>query len=64
MFFSLTGSNNTAETGATIYVDDVYLGKPKLHHRVPRRNVTTLRTMNLGSLRYMNPSNSGSNDGG
>jgi hypothetical protein len=63
MLFRLTGTNNTAETGATIYVDDVYLGRPGNSTTGFRDEmVTTLSTMNLGSLRIMDGGTLAAND--
>ena len=63
MVFTLTGSNNTAETGATIYVDDIYLGKTTTSATGFRSEVmTTLQAINPGSLRYANYQQLGTND--
>ena len=59
----LSGSNSAAENGATIYVDDAYVGKAENSASGFRDEVlTTLGTMNVGSLRYMIPSTLGSSD--
>jgi hypothetical protein len=56
LVLTLTASNGSAETGATVYVDDAYLGKTTSSATGFRNEVvTTLQTMNPGSLRYMIP---------
>src|SRR5580692_9509317 len=53
---NITGSNSAAESGATIYVDDAYVGKAENSPSGFRNEVlTTLGTMNVGSIRYMIP---------
>ena len=65
MVFTLTGSNQAAETGATIYVDDIYLGKTTTSATGFRSEVmTTLQAINPGSLRYANYQQLGTNDSG
>ena len=62
---NITGSNSSAESGATIYVDDAYVGKAENSATGMRDEVlTTLGTMNVGSLRYMIPASLGSSDAG
>ena len=65
MVFTLTGSNQAAESGATIYVDDIYLGKTTTSATGFRSEVmTTLQAINPGSLRYANYQQLGTNDSG
>jgi len=50
----LDRNNGSAEAGATIYVDDIYLGKPAASTTGFRTElINTLSTMNVGSLRIM-----------
>ena len=63
MTFTLTGTNGGAESGATIYVDDAYLGKGAASTTGFRNEViTTLSTMNVGSLRIMDGGTIDAND--
>ena len=65
MLFTLAGKNNTAESGATIYVDDIYLGKTTASATGFRPEmVTTLQAINPGSLRYGDYQQLGTNDAG
>jgi hypothetical protein len=65
MVFTLTGTNQTAETGAIIYVDDIYLGKTTTSATGFRSEVmTTLQAINPGSLRYANYQQLGTDDSG
>ena len=51
--FTLAGTNGSAEASATIYVDDIYLGKTTTSTTGFRPEmITTLQTINPGSLRY------------
>jgi hypothetical protein len=60
---NITGSNSAAESGATIYVDDAYVGKAENSPSGFRNEVlTTLGTMNVGSIRYMIPDTLGGSD--
>ena len=52
--FLMTTTNSSAETGATIYIDDAYLGKQATQSTGFRSEVaTTLTALNPGSIRYM-----------
>ena len=52
--FTLTATNNSAKSGAAIYVDDVYLGKTETAATGFRDEmVTTLQAINPGSIRLM-----------
>lgn len=63
MTFTLTGNNGSAEAGATIYVDDIYLGKPAASTTGFRTElINTLSTMNVGSLRIMDGGTIDAND--
>ena len=54
MLFTLTSSNGNAEAGATIYIDDAYLGKQDASSTGFRPEfVTTMRAINPGSIRLM-----------
>ena len=54
LIFTLTGTNGSAETSATIYIDDIYLGKTENSTTGFRDEViTTLKAINPGSLRYL-----------
>jgi hypothetical protein len=65
LIFMLTGTNQTAGTGATIYVDDIYLGKTTTSATGFRSEVmTTLQAINPGSLRYANYQQLGTDDSG
>ena len=65
LVFTLTGTNNTAESGATIYIDDIYLGKTTNSATGFRDEVVqTLQAINPGSLRFMSPANLGTSDAG
>jgi hypothetical protein len=64
LIFTLTGSNGAAETGANIYVDDIYLGKTSATTTTGFRSevITTLQAINPGSLRFMTYYGLGGND--
>ena len=63
MIFSLSATNVGAETGATIYIDDAYLGRAEASATGFRDEVVqTLHTLNAGSLRYMIPYTLDQND--
>jgi hypothetical protein len=63
--FTLAGTNNTAETGATIYVDDVYLGRTENSASGFRDEmIKTLQAINPGSLRIMNGGTISASDAG
>jgi hypothetical protein len=64
LFFTLTGTNGAAETGANIYVDDIYLGKTSATTTTGFRSevITTLQAINPGSLRFMAYYGLGGND--
>ena len=63
MTFTLTGTNGGAESGATIYVDDAYLGKAAASTTGFRNEmITTLSTMKVGSLRIMDGGTIDAND--
>jgi hypothetical protein len=65
LVFTLTGTNQTPESGATIYIDDIYLGKTTTSGTGFRSEVvTTLQAINPGSLRYANYQQLATNDGG
>ena len=52
LIFSLTTNNNTAESGAAIYIDDAYLGKPGASSTGFRSEfVATMQAINPGSIR-------------
>ena len=52
--FTLSATNNTAESGATIYIDDAYLGRAENSTTGFRDEmVTTLQAINPGSIRLM-----------
>jgi len=54
MLFTLSGTNGSAETGATIYIDDAYLGKRAASSTGFRPEfVTTMEAINPGSIRLM-----------
>ena len=54
LIFTLTGTNGSAETSATIYIDDIYLGKTENSTTGFRDEViNTLKAINPGSLRYL-----------
>lgn len=54
MLYTMTASNGAPETGATIYVDDAYLGRNESSSTGFRDEVVTaLQAINPGSLRYM-----------
>ena len=54
--FTLTANNGAAQTGATIYVDDAYLGRNESSPTGFRDEmVNTLQAMGVGSTRYMVP---------
>jgi len=58
---NMTGTNSPPGAGGTIYIDDAYLGKTANSPTGFRDEVlTTLSTMNVGSLRYMIPNTLGS----
>jgi len=55
LVFTLSATNTSAESGATVYVDDAYLGKTAASTTGFRNEmITTLQTINAGSLRIMN----------
>ena len=61
--FKLTASNGSAETGAAIYIDDVYYGKAATSTTGFRNEVvTSLQAINPGSLRYGTYNQLGTND--
>lgn len=63
MIFSANASNGSTATGATIYMDDAYLGRAESSPTSFRDEVvTTLKTLNPGSLRYMIPLTLDQND--
>jgi len=63
--YTMTASNSAAESGATIYVDDVYLGRNESSATGFRDEVlTTLTSINPGSLRYMIPDTFNQSDAG
>ena len=63
--FKLTATNGGAETGATIYVDDVYLGRAENSATGFRDEVVqTLQAIDPGSLRYGAYTQLATNDGG
>ena len=66
LVFTLTGSNGSAQTGATIYVDDIYLGKTSATTATGFRSelLTTLQTINPGSLRFLTYLSLATNDSG
>jgi hypothetical protein len=52
--FTLTATNNSAKSGAAIYVDDIYLGRTETAATGFRDEmVTTLQAINPGSIRLM-----------
>ena len=54
MIFSLTASNGSAESGASIYVDDAYLGKQAASATGFRSEfMSTIQALNPGSIRLM-----------
>ena len=54
MKLSLTASNGSAESGASIYVDDAYLGKQAASSTGFRSEfMTTIQALNPGSIRLM-----------
>ena len=63
--YTFSSTNNSAETSATIYIDDAYLGKAASSTTGFRNEVlTTLQAINPGSLRYANYQQLATNDGG
>ncbi len=61
--YTQTASNGTAQSGAKIYVDDVYLGRAESSPTGFRDEVVaSLQTLNVGSLRYMIPLTLDQND--
>ena len=63
--YTFSSTNNSAETGATIYIDDAYLGKAASSATGFRNEaLTTLQAINPGSLRYANYQQLATNDGG
>jgi hypothetical protein len=63
LFYTQSASNGSSESGATIYVDDAYLGRNESSSTGFRDEViTTLQAMNPGSLRYMIPATLDEND--
>jgi hypothetical protein len=65
MIFTLTATNGVAETGATIYIDDIYLGKAENSTTGFRDEVVqTMQAINPGSLRFMNYLGLGTSDAG
>jgi hypothetical protein len=63
--FTLAGTNNTVESGATIYVDDIYLGRAENSTTGFRDEmVTTLQAINPGSLRIMDGGTLSASDAG
>jgi hypothetical protein len=61
--FALTATNGSAEAGAKIYIDDAYVGLASAASTGFRPElVTTLQTINPGSLRYMIPLTLNAND--
>ena len=65
MIFTLTATNGAAETGATIYIDDIYLGKAENSTTGFRDEVVqTMQAINPGSLRFMNYLGLGTSDEG
>lgn len=62
--FTLSATNNVAEASATIYIDDIYLGRTTSSATsFPSEVVQTLATINPGSLRFMSPVQLGTNRG-
>ena len=60
---NITGSNSPLEAGATIFIDDAYVGRTTNSATGFRQEgLTTLTAMNPGSLRYMIPNTLGSSD--
>jgi hypothetical protein len=56
LMYTQSASNGSPASGATIYVDDAYVGRAEGSSTGFRDEVlTTLRTLNPGSLRYMIP---------
>ena len=66
LVFTLTGSNGSAQTGATIYIDDIYLGKTAATTSTGFRSelISTLQTINPGSLRFLTYLSLATNDAG
>ncbi len=63
--FKMTASNGSAETGAAIYIDDVYYGRAATSTTGFRNEVvTSLQALNPGSLRYGAYNQLGTNDAG
>jgi hypothetical protein len=63
LMYTQSASNGSAESGATIYIDDAYVGRAESSSTGFRDEViTTLKTMNPGSLRYMIPATLDEND--
>ena len=63
--FKMTATNGSAEAGATIYVDDVYVGRQATSTTGFRNEViTSLQAINPGSLRYGAYDQLGTNDAG
>ncbi len=63
LYYTQTATNGTVETGATIYIDDAYVGRNESSATGFRDEVvTTLQTLNPGSLRYMIPYTLDQND--
>jgi hypothetical protein len=63
MIFTVSAANVSPEAGATIYIDDAYLGRAEASATGFRDEVVqTLRNLNPGSLRYMIPYTLDQND--
>jgi hypothetical protein len=66
LIFTLTGASGSAQTGATIYIDDIYLGKTTAATSTGFRSevISTLQTINPGSLRFLTYLSLATNDAG
>jgi hypothetical protein len=66
LVFTLSGSNGSAQSGATIYIDDIYLGKTAATTSTGFRSelISTLQTINPGSLRFLTYLSLATNDAG
>jgi hypothetical protein len=66
LIFTLTGANGSAQSGATIYIDDIYLGKTTATTSTGFRSevISSLQTINPGSIRFLTYLSLATNDAG
>jgi hypothetical protein len=65
LLYQFSTTNNSAETSATIYIDDAYLGKAASSATGFRNEMlTTVNALNPGSMRYAAYAQLGTNDRG